>query len=210
MGILGGNVMAGMIFYWVSWFFWVVATFFMNRESKERMKVSIHLLAVMILAQSKATVAAFNIHLSSLYLFIVVFIEIAKKKQGAKLYILLASFIVMLAYASFLLFELYDPVMVMFSRNLMVAGIVCFICVLLQAGKIERFYILIIGMLQGEFLFAMILNEIGFSYPIGGERFLDALSSASFSLFFWNLCEWLFYFIEQNLNREIRGKQKST
>lgn len=116
----------------------------------------------------------------------------------------------MLAYASFLLFELYDPIWVLFNRNWMVACALVYLCILLNSDKAQRFYTIVIGMIQGEFLYSIIVNKYSFPYPIGATAFLDALAVTLLVLYIWSLCETVTVYVGQQMNQHVRGKQKST
>jgi hypothetical protein len=145
-----------------------------------------------------------------IFLYSLILLQITQLKKKIGIYILFSSFIVMLAYASFLLFEIYDPVWVLFSRNVMIACTLGYLCVLLLNEKKHRVYTLIIGLIQGEFIFSMVVKKIGFSYPIGTGQFLDALASCFIVLGCWGVIEVVIVNLDHYMNQHIRGKQKTT
>lgn len=116
----------------------------------------------------------------------------------------------MLAYASFLLFELYDPVWLLFSRSWMVACLLGYLSVMLLSDKEERLMIMICAMIQGEWIFSMVVEKIGFSYTIGTGQFLDTLATSVLVLVLCGICESIIVILDQFMNQHVRGKQKST
>lgn len=100
--------MEGLYFYWLAWIGWVWTTFFMNKYNPLRLKWTVMLLAVIFAAPFTVDVLIFELHLSAFAIAIFIFLETRRKKTGSFLYLFLSAFIIMLAYTSFLMFELFD------------------------------------------------------------------------------------------------------
>lgn len=167
-------------------------------------------LIAIILSPYHIEMFAFRVNASLLIFYLFVIMQIVKLSKGSILYKFICSYIIMMAYASFLLFELYDPVWVLFDRNWLLGVILCYLCVLLQQLKWNRAYILIIGMVHGDMIYSMVLQRIGIDYSIGSSAFLNVFAASLAALFIWSLAETILVNIDQYVNSHIRGKQKST
>lgn len=165
---------------------------------------------MIILTPYEITFVGHQFNAAVIFLYSFILLQITKLEKKIGIYILFSSFIVMLAYASFLLFEIYDPVWILFNRNGMIACSLGYLCVLLQSNKKYRLYTLTIGLIQGEVIFSMVVRKIGFPYPIGTGQFLDALASCFFVMGCWGLIEVVIVNLDHYMNQHIRGKQKST
>ncbi|MDF2903644.1 MAG: hypothetical protein K0S25_1282 [Bacillus sp. (in: firmicutes)] len=202
--------MEGIVFYWVAWSFWVMVTFFTNKSSNYRYKASFCILVLIILKPFDIMFMDFKINSAIIFLYLFTLFQVMMLNRRAVLYIFITSFIVMLAYDSFLLFELYDPVWVMFNRNWMIALLLVYLCVLLHSDRVHRFYTVLIGVAQGECLYSMILKKLNFSYPIGTDLFFDAVAAVLALLFLWILIESVLVMVEHHTSQQRRGRQKST
>ena len=210
MEMLGGSDLEGIVFLGVAWFIWIMATFFLSRTSKERLKIAFIVLMMIILSPYEFTFLDFQINIAAFSLYIYLFVEVVQHKKKSGLYLFLSSFIIMLAYVSFLMMELYDPVWVVFDRKWMVGFILVYICLLLEGSKKLRFYPILLGTLQGELIFSIILNRFSFAYPIGSLSFFDTIGTALFLLSTWSFLGYATVFIEHHTNHSGRGKQKTS
>lgn len=69
-------------------------------------------------------------------------------------------------------------------------------------------YIVVLGAIQGEFLYALILSKYSFPYVIGSLTFLDVLSLSTILIVLWSGMELLASFYERHFNQLEREKQK--
>ena len=202
--------MEGILFYFVAWFFWIITTFFVNKNSKYRFISSFCILMVMILKPYNIRLAEITINYAVIFLYLVILFQVILLNRKTHFYLLVSSLIIMLAYVSFQLFELYDPVWVMFKREWMLAIVLVYLSVLLHSERNLRLFTIMIGVIQGEFLFSLILRKLNLFYMIGTGMFYDALASAALLLFFWGVMEIGIVIIETYISQQGRGKQKST
>lgn len=204
------SALEGLTFYWASWFFWIVATFFMNKNHLSRFWLSLYLLLLIIASPYTVTLFGFDLSIAGLFLCCPLF-YVASRLEWQKLtYLLICSFIIMLAYVCFHLFELFDPVWLIFPRNWMLAVILLIMSLILHGNKRSRMFIIVLGSIQGEFLYALIISKYSFPYVIASLTFLDVLSLSSILLAIWNGIEWLASFYERHFNQLEREKQKLT
>jgi hypothetical protein len=199
--------MEGIIFYWVSWIFWIMATFFLDRKNKDRAKFSAWLLLLIIL--SPYTFKVFNVETSTAGVFLMgtVYILASRLERLKRVYFLFCAFIMMMAYVSFHLFELFDPVWVIFSRKWMLAFLLVYMAVLLQKKRVLRLPLILLGGIQGEVLYALILEQYSFPYIIGSLAFFDIMALSASIVAAWSAMQWTASYFETNFKHFEREKQ---
>ncbi|TCJ05522.1 YphA family membrane protein [Cytobacillus praedii] len=200
--------MEGLTFYWISWFFWIITTFFMKKNGQSRFMLSLFLLLLIIVSPYTVTVINFDLSIAGLFLCIPLGYFCSSLDWKKMIYFFICSFIIMLAYVCFHLFSLFDPVWLIFPRNWMLAAILLIMSLVLQEKKIYRMYIVLLGAIQGEFLYALILSKYSFPHVIASLTFLDVLSLSIMLIVLWNGIELLASFYERHFNQLEREKQK--
>lgn len=200
--------MEGLIFYWISWMVWIMATFFMARTNKYRFLLSAWVLCLMIMSPLKVNILNFEIGIAVLFLLASLYVFAGRLKKLSKLYFLFCTFILMMAYVTFHLFELFDPVWVIFSREWMLSVLMVYMAVLLQKNRMLRLPLILLGGIQGEFLYAFILKSFSFPYTIGSLAFLDIMAISISISSLWIAVHWTVKYIEANFKHFEREKQK--
>ncbi|GLB58006.1 YphA family membrane protein [Cytobacillus sp. NCCP-133] len=200
--------MEGLIFYWFSWMAWIAATFFMERESNNRFKFSAWLLVVIILSPYTISIYGVELSLAGVLLLGTLYTFTGRLKKRQKVYFLFCTFIMMLSYVSFHLFELFDPVWVIFPRKWMLAFLLFYMAVILHKKRHLRFVIMMLGAIQGEVLYALILRQYSFPYVIGSLAFLDIMSLSAAISAVWGAIQWSASYFETNFKQFEREKQK--
>jgi hypothetical protein len=201
--------MEGLYFYWLAWIAWIWVTFFMDKKKPERIKIAVWLLAAILAAPIKLSLLYFEFHLSALAIALFVFLETWSKKKGS-LYFFLSSFIIMLAYTSFLMFELYDPIWVLFDRSIMLAAIGFYLALLLHKNRHSRILSLLAGFLQGEVLFSVILWKFKFPYAISSLAFMDILILSLAMLGTWSAVETILVTLSGSTTNQVEGEEQKT
>lgn len=202
--------MEGSLFYWILWFVWVYLTFLLNRQNGYRLKLSAAVLTVIILSVYHIHFAGIDINLSGIFVLFLTYVTFYNEKTSSILYFFICSFIVMIAYVSFHLFEIFDPVWLIFTKEWMLGICMGYLAILLQKNVKGRLLIMVSGSMQGEMLYAYILSRYGFPYQIGSLAFLDALSLTSLLIICWSLIENAGSFFEGYFNAGHKDKQKSS
>jgi hypothetical protein len=116
----------------------------------------------------------------------------------------------MLAYTSFLMFELYDPIWVLFDRNIMLAAIGFYLAILLHKNRHSRVLTLITGFLQGEVLFSAILWKFNFPYAISSLAFMDILIVSLAMLVAWSAVETIIVTLSGSTINQVEGEEQKT
>ncbi len=202
--------MEGSMFYWIVWLFWVYITFFMNKQNPYRTKLASVILILIILSNVRFMFMSFEFFASGLFMLLSSYIILSKKKLGSLLYAFICSFIVTIAYVTFNLFVIFDPVWVIFQKEWMMG--ICFSClaILLQTSLKDRLLMIVSGTMQGEVLYAFYLSKFEFSNPIGTMAYLDAVSLITILLVSWSMLENAGTFFQKHFDFLEKGKQKSS
>lgn len=205
MGIMGGGEVDGAIFYWICWMAWVCSTFLM-KKNKERLLLSILFLVAIILSPHYVGVGGIKINCSIFFIFFFCIKEISKRPKKQVFYMLICILTISLAYCSFLMFELYDPVWLFFNRNLMLGTALIYVTLMLLKDFRLRLAGLLIGAIQGDILYGMIIHNVNFSYEIGSFVFLDVISISFCFIFVWSSLEILLHHVDVMVQKNTKEK----
>ena len=200
--------MEGIFFFWFAWIGWVWTVFMMDRSTL-RTRLSVYLLMLMIASPYELPAGRFSINASALILICGYIIETSHLKKREFLHVFTASFIVMLGYMSFLLFELFDPVWLIFDRQWLIPLCVFTLAALIEKEPLRIYASIAGGMLQGEFVFSFVIDRISSSYTVASYHFLDVLSGAILLAGIWAGIQQLAASAGRHVNQG-RGRQKSS
>ena len=128
--------MEGIIFFWGRMAFLDYTTFFMKKKSPYRLKATVCILSFAYIVPYQLSFFGFQINIALLFLYMFSLFHVIQKKKLTSMYVFLSSFIIMLAYVSFLLFELFDPAWVILNDHLMLGFVLVYLSVLLHSDKI--------------------------------------------------------------------------
>jgi hypothetical protein len=204
------GIVEGSMFYWVLWVFWVFATFLLSKQNPYRTKLAVVILIAIILADCQVSFSFFEVGMSGLFLLLASYSAFYGESRKTIIYFFICSFIMSIAYVTFHLFEIFDPIWLIFNKDWMMGIVFSYVAILLQKSLRGRLLIVISGTMQGEILYAYILNQYDFSYPIGSLSYLDVCSLTSVLLVGWSLLENTGLFFEGYFNLSEKGKQKSS
>lgn len=202
--------MDGSVFYLVYWGLWIILSFILSKQNPYRLKLSALILVLIILANSHFPLAGFDIYTGGLFLLFLSYAFSYKEKFKTILYLFICSFIVMIAYVAFHLFEIYDPVWIIFNKDWMMGICITYLAILLQKGLRGRLLMIASGTMQGEILYAYILRKFDFPYSIGTLSYLDTFALTSVLLVGWSCLENAGFYFENNSNIGHKGKQNSS
>lgn len=202
--------MEGSIFYWICWSFWVYLTFFLKKQNPYRLKLAAAILLVIILSTSHFKLGNIEIYASGVFILSLTFIMISKEKLRAIIYFFICSYIMGIAYVTFHLFEIFDPIWIIIKKEWMMGILLGYLAIILQKSLRGRLLIVINGTMQGEFLYAFILNKYHFPYSIGALAYLDVCALISFLLVGWSFFENAGAIFQNHFNFTEKAKQKSS
>lgn len=202
--------MEGSMFYFIFWGLWIYLTFFLGKGNAVRTPLAAAVLLILIFADQVIAVGSFQVSLSGVLLLLLSYAALQKETRKSIGYFYICSFIVTLAYTAFCLFEIFDPVWLIFKKEWMLGATLGYLAVMLQKSLKGRLFILISGTMQGEILYAFILSKHGFPYQIGGFAYLDAFALTAILLIVWSGIENMGSFFEHSFQADEKGKQKSS
>lgn len=181
--------MEGNMFYWICWMYWIYLTFILDKQNSYRFKLSASILILIILSNIHFEFFKFEIYLSGLCLLVASYSLIGREKRRTVFYHFICSFIITIAYVTFHLFEIFDPIWVIFKDDWMIAICITVLSLLLQNHLRGRLLSVISGTMQGEVLYAYILNKYSFPYTIGSFAYLDVCLLITALLAGWSCLE---------------------
>jgi hypothetical protein len=203
---IGGGNMEGIIFYWFSWIGWIVITFFMKKDNK-RYFFSIVLLCMIIGSIYDVSFYEGKANLAFLLLIITCYFLIAQESKRRSIFpMLFHSILITIATVCFQLFAIYDPIWVMFDQKWMLSFLVVYLALILAKTRNERLLIAVVGLSQGELLFALVGYAYRFPIQIGYLSFLDLAAIIIVLISSWNGFEQFANVLEQAVQRKQARK----
>ncbi|WP_141433350.1 hypothetical protein [Bacillus sp. 03113] len=202
--------MEGVLFYWFSWIFWVVTTFFYNKENPNRYKFSFIILMLISLSGFTFSIGMVKVTGAVLFLLFVIYIESFKLGKRKIFLFFMHSFIIMIFFVAFHLIELYDPIWFIFNRNWMLSLFLVVLAAFLEEERHLRILVLFFGSIYGDFFYRLILKNHSISYTIGSLSFLDILTMTSILFIAWNGLYSFISVIEKHFNQREGEKHKLT
>jgi hypothetical protein len=204
----GGEIMGteGLFFYFLSWVSWIVVVFFFPK-SKHRTQISIALLLIIAGSNSYFYILQFKVNLAFIFLAAAALILLTASLRKNYFLHYFSICTISLAYVCFRLFEIYDPVWILFNRIWMLSFVLLYLALLLFKTKQERFVFLLTGAVQGEIINGWILNSV-FSYPVvGGFDFLSVLALSLAGLSVWIMFETITIYLDSFIQKRVKEKQ---
>lgn len=202
--------MEGLLFYWISWSIWIYLTFVLRKNHPLRWRMSAIMLVLIILSSVHFSIGNFDLFGSGLFILFMVYLSVSNEKKGLTFYFLISTFIISIAYSTFHLFEIFDPVWLFFDRGWMLGLAMGGLTLLLQKSFKWRLFTLLAGGVQGEIFTAFILDKYSISDPIGSLDFLDVCAVASIFVLLWSVIERVSAIYENHFTFTEKEKQKTS
>lgn len=192
--------MEGIYFYWLVWIAWIYVTFIVEKNNF-RIQVAVFLLTAIIFSNYTITLFSTVIN-STLPLFIIVGCYlISRKTKMMYIYYLVCSIILTCSYVIFRLFQLYDPVWVMFNPTIKLALILVLIILLLVKDQRSRVAVLLISITIGEIVYTLFINSLVSSLVIGQNETLDIFAITITATYLWYSFERLVQLIHNSVKQ---------
>lgn len=202
--------MEGLFFYWISWIVWVCTMFFVPKKVSFRFYLLFHLLGIMVFSRYILTIYSFSIQLSGLYMFFIICIKIRKYPLLKTVGVILNSFLVAIAYASFQLFVLLDPIWVMMEPVYLQCLFLNYLVLLLAKEWRIRVVILILGMIIGDIVYSGVLTYQLLPYVSLSFSWHDAMVMVLIAQLLWSYLEfgskWLY---RQSQKRQLTKTRRA-
>ncbi|MGV3465768.1 MAG: YphA family membrane protein [Heyndrickxia sp.] len=198
--------MSGSIFIGFLWGTWIVATFLMDKQNKIRFPLAFLSLVFIIVFPYKVHIEPLSIQIPAIIFLIVGYVYIAYLTFTKRLFMMMAIIIMVTGYTGFLLMILYDPVWMIFDYQYMSAIVIFIIAqILFPKNLFSHLVCSILGSIQGEIVYGVILSKWGFTYNACSSDYLD-----SCTIYFSITLTWFFIqHISSNMSlKNSIGKQK--
>ncbi|WP_062104795.1 YphA family membrane protein [Bacillus niameyensis] len=174
--------MAGNLFFLFMWCLWIYFTFMMNKNNNIRWKAAASILIIIIFVPVKMDVGPLTLSGPALFLLFACYYMAAKFTLKKQIYLLFSVIALMLGYTGFLLMELYDPIWVIIDRRIILSFVLFVVGYFIYPTSIRlRLLFILLGVIQGEIVFAIILSKWQISYIIGALESFDFLAIVTFS-----------------------------
>ncbi|GHH98172.1 YphA family membrane protein [Neobacillus kokaensis] len=202
--------MEGAVFFWFFWAVWVYVTFILEKQSPYRLKLAVIVLVVIIFSNSYFMVGRLQIAWSGLILLFFSYSFLVNEKHRIIIFHSICSLIISIAYASFHLFEIFDPIWIIFKKEWMISICMWYLAIVLQKKLKGRLIIAVSGTMQGEFLTAYILYKLQIPYTVGAFPYLDVCSLIAVLLVSWSILENAGTYLQNHFPFLEKEKQKSS
>ncbi|MBM7701709.1 hypothetical protein [Metabacillus iocasae] len=176
--------MEGIYFYWFAWMGWIFTTFLM-KKTKQRLLYTAIILCSIMLSVINVQLLDMEVNSAFLFLLIISYMSFSIVKAKKQVYYFIASFIGALAYASFCLFELYDPVWILIDKRVMVSALILYVIFMLVKTYRMRIICSVISICQGDLFFSFVLRTLSFPYEIGAPSLLDIVAVTVLCISVW-------------------------
>jgi hypothetical protein len=174
MVMMGGIEMSGTLFIGFWWGTWIVTTFLLNKQNKIRFPLALLSIILIILYPYKIQLSPLTIQLPALIFLIIGYVYIARLSLLKKLFMMIAIIMMVSGYTGFLLMTLYDPVWVIIDHHIMLALMTFMIAqILFPQNLYSHLACSIVGSIQGEVVYGVILSKWGFPYTACSGDYLD-------------------------------------
>jgi hypothetical protein len=200
----------GVFFYWIFWIAWVCMMFFVPKMVSIRFSLLFHLLAVMVLSRYIVSIYFFSVQLSGLYMFFVGCIMIRKYSFFKTLVVIMNCFLIAMAYASFQLFMLLDPIWVIVKPIYLQCFFLNYLVNLLVKDWRSRALVLMLGMIVGDLVYGGLLTYKALSYVSLSFAWHDAFVTVLIVQLFWALLEYISKVIYRQTQHRFLLKEKQS
>lgn len=202
--------MPGLLFLFVAWGSWIIATFILDKRNPFRMYASVLSLLLIILQSVSFTLFSLTISASSIPLILTAYLSIYQVSFFKKIYLFFSVMIIMFGYAGFFLFEMYDPVWVLLDRKILLSGgLVIISWVLYPSSLLFRCSALVIGSLHGEVFLSIFLSKWKMPYTIGSADYLDVFALTFSSIFLTHAAGKIILAFKKALEGKLKVKKQA-
>ncbi|MBW8349097.1 hypothetical protein K0H71_06440 [Bacillus sp. IITD106] len=196
--------MSGMIFLLIAWIIWIYATFFMNKHSRYRWIMAMFALLFIILKSITIRFYSLNISGASILMLGICYYAASRLPLKKQLHLLCTVFTLMVGYAGFLLFEMYDPILMFIDRVVLMSFVLFILSYFIYSSSVKlRILFICLGTIQGDIVFAAFLSKWDMPYLIGSMEYLDIISITVFSILFMNFISNLTAMMRIKGNKKI-------
>ncbi|WP_088102224.1 YphA family membrane protein [Halalkalibacter urbisdiaboli] len=197
--------MDGVFIYWFGWMAWALVTFLLPK-TKARLYLAIFILLLIILIPHQGEIVGYHVNFGYIVAVVYCSFHFRKMRWPTLLYTSLISCIIASAYASYHLILLYDPVISLYDSRLVISAIIFGMAYFTFSTWKNRFLVTMSGLLQGEWMYTMIVKKLFMTATVGSLYFFDIMA-LSLTV---NSTVWFIHFLLQKISTLIQEKKNST
>ncbi|WAA10547.1 hypothetical protein [Fervidibacillus albus] len=199
--------MSGYIFFLFAWSGWIYCTFLLNKNNRYRFPLAFILLILIICSNGSIQTDRFHVSVNAIILTVISYLFFANRSLFSLVHIGIRIFIITVAFASFQIMALIDPVWLIFDKTWMQGGLFALLSILLFSRLADRIFSTVIGFVQGECIYASLLQKWSITYEIGSLTFFDSLALTILFTTIWSGLEHLQRTFHQQ--QHMKGREKS-
>lgn len=170
---------SGLVFYWISWMFWIIITFFMEKSNR-RLILAVWILIILIGSNIYVELFNYSISIAFVFLFIGTLLLITQSKR--LYYSVFTSFTIMIGYIAILIWEKVTPVWFIFPRELFIPFFIFVLLILFSKNFYHRLGIGLLGISFAEIFYYLILSDGHITTIVGKKEFFDHVAVLTFFL----------------------------
>lgn len=198
--------MEGVIFYWILWGLWIVATF-VFKKGLLRYWISLGCLGVIIGSGLSFQIGRFEVNCAFIILFAVGIGLHWGKPFFECAYQVLASFIFMLLNMLYHIYIMYDPAVLLVVPHWLFLTIIFVVLQMFVVSFRSRLSVLLSGACLGEWLLTVIFNP--YDRVIGDSQMLDNIAFFLVLALGWQTLIWMSQYLKKIVNKPFQTKIKS-
>ncbi|MBT9285433.1 MULTISPECIES: YphA family membrane protein [Bacillus] len=193
-------------YYWSMWFLWILATFIFAK-TKSRFYVSVFILTNMMASIHQIT-AYFTLNAAYVMFFAAAFVYAGSLGMHKRLRNIVIHLTAAAAYGFTFLFALYDPVWFIIKPEWAAVILLTVITLSVEGRFPERLCLFVLGMCQGELLYAAVIRNIAGAAAVGDYKWLSGCSAGVILLVGLTTYEQLAARISQKSKKQGKGATK--
>ncbi|RDU36334.1 hypothetical protein DRW41_12400 [Neobacillus piezotolerans] len=201
--------MDGYMFYLAAWCSLIYLAFLASGRLRSMRGLRASILLAIIASPLHFQVGESLVYIGwiSIYFYSIIHIIQANWKQKA--YFSVCGIIVSMLYSSIRLFELFDPIVFIIKKEWFIAIVISLLVPILYRPFKWRLLVIMVGIIQGELLYALVLAKNSMPFDAGGYAFMDTLSLVAAVAFIWNAIEKCAAWLGSSINSMERGRKSS-
>ncbi|WP_409270485.1 hypothetical protein V1499_13850 [Neobacillus sp. SCS-31] len=202
-------MMEGYFFYMAAWLSWIYLLFLADGRLRSMRGLQAAILLSIIASPLHVQAGDSKLFMGGISIFLYSLIHIVRANGKEKAYFIVCSFILSLLYCSISFFELFDPVVFIIKKEWFLASVLALLVPILYRQLKWRLLVAVIGMVQGEILYALVLQKNTLPFEAGGFAFLDTLSLVAAVTVSWSAIERFSVWLGSSIKPIEKGRKSS-
>ncbi|MCZ0701850.1 hypothetical protein J2T56_000375 [Natronobacillus azotifigens] len=161
-----------MFFYWLSWLFWIIITFFFpNIQLRNRLAA----LTLIVISLSQSTFIIFGLELYMSYVLLTITYLLILLKQKESLELLAVIFFLAISYTGLKFILIVRPIWLFIPDAMILTTIYTLVAFLVTNSVVKRYLIASFPLLLGEFFYVIFVSQLAWSMRLGDIRFIHLI-----------------------------------